>query len=56
MLEVDNQLSDWDSDSDDGELLDVPTTINKDGGKGRNLPHCSERLDARMAGLGSIAL
>ncbi len=48
MFEVDPQLSDWDSDSDDGELLDVCTTVNKDGDKRGNLPHHNERLDARM--------
>ncbi len=24
------------------------TTVNKNGGKGGNLPHCNERLDVRM--------
>ncbi len=48
MSEVDLQFSDWDSDSDDGELVDVRTTVNKDGGMGGYLPRCNERLDACM--------
>ncbi len=38
MFEVDLPFSDWDFDSDDGELVDVLTTVTKDGGKGGNLP------------------
>ncbi len=38
MFEVDPHLSDWDFDSDDWELVNVRTTVNKDGGKEGNLP------------------
>ncbi len=38
MFEVDLPFSDWDFDSDDGELVDVCTTVTKDRGKGGNLP------------------
>ncbi len=48
MLQVDPQLADWDSDSDDRELLDVRTTVNNDRCKGGNLPCRHERLDVRM--------
>ncbi len=48
IFEVDPQLSDWDSDSDHGELLDVCTAVNKDGGNGGDLPRHNERLDARI--------
>ncbi len=48
MLEVDLPFSDWDFESDDGELVDVRTTVTKDGGKGGNLPHHNERQDVRV--------
>ena len=48
MFEVDLSFSDWDFDSDDGELVDVRTTVTKDGGKGNKLPRRNERQDVRM--------
>ncbi len=48
MFDVDLPFSDWDFDSDDGELVDVHTTVTKDGGKGGSLPHRNERQDAHM--------
>ncbi len=48
MFVVDLPYSDWDFDSDDVELVDVRTTVTKDGGKGNNLPHHNERQDVRM--------
>ncbi len=48
MFEVDLPFSDWDFDSDDGELVDVRTTVTKDGGKGGNLPRRNERQDVRI--------
>ncbi len=45
MFEVDLPFSDWDFDSDDGELVDVRTTVTKDGG---SLPHRNEHQDVRM--------
>ncbi len=48
MFEVDLPFSDWDFDSDDGELVDVRTTVTKDGGKGGTLPHQNERQDVCM--------
>ncbi len=37
MLQVDPQLSDWDSDSDDGELADVRTAVSTDVGAGKKM-------------------
>ncbi len=48
MLPVDSQLSDWDSDSDDGVLLDVQTAAKTSAGTGKKLPHHNERLDALL--------
>ena len=48
MLPVDSQLSDWDSDSDDGVLLDVRTAATTNAGTGTKLPRGNERLDARL--------
>ncbi len=48
VFEVDLPFSDWDFDSNDGELVDVRTTITKDGGNGGKSPRCNERLDPHM--------
>ncbi len=48
MLQVDSQLSDWDSDSDDGVLLDVRMAAKTSAGTGNKLPRRNERLDARL--------
>ncbi len=48
MLPVDSQLSDWDSDSDDGVLLDVRTAAKNGVGTGDKPPCRNERLDARL--------
>ncbi len=46
MLLVDSQLSDWDSDTDDGVLLDVRTAAKTSACTGNKLPCRNERLDA----------
>ncbi len=46
MLTVGSQLSDWDSDSDDGVLLYVRTAAKTSAGPGNKLPCRNERLDA----------
>ncbi len=48
MLQVDPQLSDWDSDSDDGELVNVRTAVSTDVGTGKKIPRHHERMDARL--------
>ncbi len=48
MLPVDSQLSDWESDSDDGVLLDVRTAAKTSAGTGNKLPRRNELLDARL--------
>ncbi len=48
MLQVDPQLYDWDSDSEDGELLDVHTAASTYVGIGGNAPCHNERVDVCM--------
>ncbi len=48
MFQVDPQLIDWDSDSDDGELLDVQTAICTDVGSGRKLPCHNDHMDTPL--------
>ncbi len=48
MLPVDPQLSDWDSDSNDAELVDVRMAINTDIGNVRKLPRYDECMNAHL--------
>ncbi len=48
MLPVDSQLSYWDSDSDDGVLLDVRMAANNNASMRSKLPRRNERLDVRL--------
>ncbi len=41
-------MSDWDSDSDDGELVDVCTAVSTYVGTGKKIPRCNECMDTRL--------